>query len=111
MLSVAVFGFLTVIDFDALLAPTTTLPKLVVAGVIVSVPATPAPLSADVPALALAVSLTTSDAVLVPSAPGVKVSVAEQLAPKASVAAQLLLAIVKSLGFAPLTWRLSPVTG
>jgi hypothetical protein len=101
MLSVAIFGFLTVIAFDALLDPTTTLPKLVDAGVIVRLPATPAPLSADDPALEFPVSLTTSDAVRVPSAPGVKVSIAEQLAPIASVDPQLLLVIVKSPGLAP----------
>jgi len=101
ILSVAVFGFLTVIAFDALLDPTTTLPKLVVAGVIVRLPAIPAPLSADDPALAFPVSLTTSEAVWVPSAPGVKVSIAEQLVAIASVEAQLLPLIVKSPGLAP----------
>jgi hypothetical protein len=96
-----VLGFLRVVVLAALVAPTTTLPNSKLSGVIVTLPATPTPLRAADPALGFASSLTASDAVRVPSAAGVKVSVTVQLVPLASVEAQPLFAIVNSLGSAP----------
>jgi hypothetical protein len=98
---VAPVGFLTVIVLDALVAPARIKPKFVVAGVIVSLPVVPTPLSAAEPALALAVSLTASDAVRVPSAAGVKVNITVQLVPLASVDEQPLLLIANSVASGP----------
>jgi multisubunit Na+/H+ antiporter MnhB subunit len=100
---VAPVVFLTVVVFEALVAATTMPPKLNVSGVIVSLPATPTPLSAADPALAFSVSLTASEAWRVPNAAGVKVSLTAQLVPLASVEPQPLLVIVNSLGSAPLS--------
>jgi len=98
-----VLGFFRVVVFAALVAPAITLPKLHVSGVIVSLPATPTPLSAAEPALGFASSLTASDAVRVPSAAGVKVSVTVQLVPLASIEPQPLLVMANSLGSDPLS--------
>ena len=86
----------------ALVAPATILPNAKLSGLMVSWPAMPTPLRAAEPALLLAASLIASDAVRVPSAPGVKVSATEQLAPGASVEPQVLLVIVNSPALAPL---------
>src|SRR5271154_1237745 len=98
-----VLGFLRVVVFTTLIAPTTTLPNTKVRGVTVSLPAMPTPLSADDPAFAFAASFTASDAVRVPSAAGVKVSVTVQLVPGASVEPHALLEIVNSLASPPLS--------
>ena len=95
--SATVFGLLKVVVLAALVAPTTTPPKLNVSWVMLSLPATPTALSAAEPAFGFASSLTESKAILVPSAAGVKVSIRVQLAPCASVEPQPLLAIVNSL--------------
>ena len=100
---VAAVGFLTVIVLEALVAPARILPKFVVAGVIVSLPATPTPLSAADPALLFAESLTARVEACVPSALGVKVNVTVQLVQTASVEPQPLFVIVNSSGSAPLS--------
>lgn len=97
MWSATVFGLLKVVVLAALVAPTTTPPKLNVSWVMLSLPATPTALSAAEPAFGFASSLTESKAILVPSAAGVKVSIKVQLVPCASVEPQPLLVIVNSL--------------
>src|ERR1700722_14061144 len=91
--SATVLGFLRVVVFAALVAPTTILPKLKVSGVIVSLPAIPVPLSVTAPALLLAESLIASWAPRAPSAVGVNVTFNMQLVPGASVAPQVLFEI------------------
>ena len=98
-----VLGFLRVVVFAVLVAPTITLPKFQVSGLIVSLPATPTPLSVAEPALGVASSLNDSDAVRVPSAAGVKVSITVQLDPSARVEPQPLFVMLNSLGFAPVS--------
>ena len=83
--SATVLGFLRVVVLDGAVAPTSTLPKFHLSGVIVSLPAIPTPLRAAEPALGFASSLNASDAVRVPSAAGMKVNVTVQLVPLASV--------------------------
>jgi hypothetical protein len=98
-----VLGFLRVVVFVVLEAPTITLPKLQVSGVIVSLPATPAPFRAADPALGFASSLNDSNAVRVPSAAGVKVSITVQLVPLARVEPQPWFVMLNSLGSEPLS--------
>ena len=73
--------------------PATILPKLRVSGVIVSLPATPAPPSVTAPALLLAESLIARLAPRAPSAVGVNVTFSVQLVPGARVAPQVLFEI------------------
>jgi len=87
---VAAVGFSTVVIFAALVAPTSTLPKLDVSGLIVSLPAIPVPLNAAEQALRFASSLTASVALRAPSAVGVNVTLSVQLLPFESVAPQVL---------------------
>ena len=103
MCNATVLGFLRVVVFAALVAPTITLPKFHVSGVMVSLPAIPTPLKAAEPAPGLASSLTASDAVRVSSAAGLKVSVTVQAVPLASAAPQPLFVMLNSLGSAPLS--------
>jgi hypothetical protein len=103
-------GLVSVVVIDVLVAPTTTLPNDKFSGLMVSLPAIPVPLSAAEPALAFAVSVIASDALRLPSAPGVNVSVTIQLLPGARVEPHPLLEIAKSPELAPMIWKLRPVT-
>ena len=93
ILSAVLPGLVRVAVCEALVVPTTWLPKLRLAGDKVTVPATvaPVPLRATLCGLPVALSLMLSEALRVPAAAGVKVTAIAQLIPAASELPQVLV--------------------
>lgn len=102
MLRADVPPFASVTDCDALPVPNAVLPKAMLGGLAATTPLVAKPESATLCGLLLSESAKFNVAVRVPVAVGPNTMFAVQLAPGASVVAQVLLKTAKSPGFVPL---------